>query len=926
MLGVALVLLGVLWLLGEVIGLGRLPGDIVIRGERFTFYFPLATCNMGKGICIVLLRLARLIVALRYRVRVHGWDQVRGLKGPVLLLPNHPGYIEPVLVLATFYDGYRPRPVLYEGFFPRPVLRLLVKLLGAVLIPDLDHPNHQAHRRAEQALAEIVAGLRRGENFILWPAGRVQRDGVERLGANRALTDVLRAVPEAAVVLVRTRGMWGSRSTYAWTGKRPQLLRSAVIGLLWLLLNLVFFMPRRRLEVTVEKLDRHQLPGLERDKVNRWFEAWYNAGGPEQPTYVPYHFLVGPRTHSFPPVSAPEVGEIRPDQIHPENRAVVAEMLADRLGRPLAADELHPEMRLEELGLDSLQRMDLALAVEQRFGFSAESAPATVGQLLALAHGLVEKGPPRPAPPEWFRPRSVQRPLQILGETIPDAFVARALTSPHDVAAADDVSGVVSYERLLVGALLLARRFAALPAANVGLLLPASVACDMVLLGLYLAGKLPVLLNWTTGPANLAHAARLTSLTHVITSRRLRDRLGIAIEGVQFLDVEDLSAQTSWFERLCTLLKVRFLPHRVRGQVPRVAGDAPAVTLFTSGSEKAPKAVPLTHRNILSNQRSALEALAVTACDAVVGFLPMFHSFGFTVTGLLPLLVGVRVVRHPDPTDGAGLARKVGAYRPTLLAGTPAFIDHLFERARPGELDSLRLIIVGADKCPPALFTKAQRVVPQAHLLEGYGVTECSPVVATNLPEANRPGSVGRPLPGVEVHVTDLETGNVLPPGKMGMLLVSGPSVFPGYLGEEHSPFVEQDGKRWYVTGDLAEMDQDGFIYFRGRVKRFLKAGGEMISLPALEEPFSRLYPATEDGPRVAVEGVETEGGRRIVLFTTESITLKEANAYLQKEGFYGVMRLDEVRRMENIPVLGTGKTDYRRLRAILAEETAATV
>lgn len=426
LLGVALVLLGVLWLLGEAIGLGRLPGDIVIRGERFTFYFPLATCNMGKGICIVLLRLARLIVALRYRVRVHGWDQVRGLKGPVLLLPNHPGYIEPVLVLATFYDGYRPRPVLYEGFFPRPVLRLLVKLLGAVLIPDLDHPSHQARRRAEQALAEIVAGLRRGENFILWPAGRVQRDGVERLGANRALTDVLRAVPEAAVVLVRTRGMWGSRSTYAWTGKRPQLLRSAVIGLLWLLLNLVFFMPRRRLEVTVEKLDRHQLPGLERDKVNRWFEAWYNAGGPEQPTYVPYHFLVGPRTHSFPPVSAPEVGEIRPDQIHPENRAVVAEMLADRLGRPLAADELHPEMRLEELGLDSLQRMDLALAVEQRFGFSAESAPATVGQLLALAHGLVEKGPPRPAPPEWFRPRSVQGPLQILGETIPDAFVARA--------------------------------------------------------------------------------------------------------------------------------------------------------------------------------------------------------------------------------------------------------------------------------------------------------------------------------------------------------------------------------------------------------------------------------------------------------------------------------------------------------------------
>jgi long-chain-fatty-acid--[acyl-carrier-protein] ligase len=304
----------------------------------------------------------------------------------------------------------------------------------------------------------------------------------------------------------------------------------------------------------------------------------------------------------------------------------------------------------------------------------------------------------------------------------------------------------------------------------------------------------------------------------------------------------------------------------------------------------------------------------------------MFHSFGFTVTGLLPLLAGVRVVHHADPTDAAGLARKAAAYRPSILVGTPTFVGHLLDRARPGELDSLRLIVVGAEKCPPALFEKTRRVMPQAHLLEGYGVTECSPVVATNLPDANRPGSVGQPLPGVEVRVVDLETGEVLPPGKMGMLQVSGPGVFPGYLGAEASPFVEREGKRWYVTGDLAEVDPDGFIHFRGRLKRFLKAGGEMISLPALEEPFSRLYPPTEDGPRVAVEGAETEGGRKIVLFTTEPITLKDANALLQKEGFQGVMRLDEVRRLDKLPVLGTGKTDYRRLRAMLGEPAPVVV
>ena len=153
------------------------------------------------------------------------------------------------------------------------------------------------------------------------------------------------------------------------------------------------------------------------------------------------------------------------------------------------------------------------------------------------------------------------------------------------------------------------------------------------------------------------------------------------------------------------------------------------------------------------------------------------------------------------------------------------------------------------------------------------------------------------------------------------MLLVSGPTVFPGYIGHDGpSPFQERDGKRWYITGDLVHMDEDGFIHFGGRLKRFLKAGGEMISLPALEEPFARRYPPTEQGPRVAVEGVETEGGRRVVLFSTEPVGLREANDWLHEEGFRGVMRLDEVRKLDKLPVLGTGKTDYKVLRAMLAE------
>jgi acyl-CoA synthetase (AMP-forming)/AMP-acid ligase II/1-acyl-sn-glycerol-3-phosphate acyltransferase/acyl carrier protein len=887
----------------------------------------------------------RLLLSFRYRVRVHGRKQLRGLKGPVVVFPNHPGYIDPALVLSQLWPTLHLKPVLYEGlflqpgYFRTPLAYPLIKFLGALLVPDLNRPSARARARAEQAVNGVIEGLARGERYILWPSGHVQRDGAEHLRAARALTDILRAAPDATVVLVRTRGLWGSMFTYAQTGQRPPLMGRLWAGLGWLLANLLLFMPRRRIDITVEILDRGKLPPLERDAVNRWFEAWYNQGGTEQPVYVPYHRLFGARSYEFPgPASAAAAPDV--SRVTAETRAEVAHILERKLGEPLDQADQEPETTFDQLGLDSLGVMEITLAVEQRFGFASAQAPTTLGELWLLAQGLAEEPHPQPAPPEWSRQMAPPSPappptggggvgeggtLQIRGETLGEAFVNQALAHPHDVAVADDLAGVLTYRRLLVGVLTLARRFARLPGTRVGLLLPASAACDTALLALQLAGKVPVVLNWTTGPANLAHAARAMGLTHVVTSEAFLDRTGVQIDEVEFVTLEEVRQGISRWELLRTLLGVKLLPGRVRSRVPKAAPDQPAVILFTSGSEKAPKAVPLTHANLLSNQRAALALLGLTRKDCVLGFLPAFHSFGLTLTGLLPLLAGIRVVRHPDPTGAATLARKTAAYRPTLLAGTPTFLGAILGRATPEQLASLRLLFVGAEKCPPALREKCREMVPNAQLLEGYGITECGPMVAVNRPGANRPGTVGQPVPGMEVRVVDPETEEELPPGRVGELWVSGPSVFPGYLAYEgESPFRERHGRRWYVTGDLAEVDAEGFIRLAGRKKRFLKAGGEMISLPALEEPLARLYPPTERGPRVAVEGVETAGGRRVVLFSTEPLGLREANTVLHDEGFRGVMRLDEVRRVPAIPVLGTGKTDYKVLRALITSAEPA--
>jgi long-chain-fatty-acid--[acyl-carrier-protein] ligase len=504
-------------------------------------------------------------------------------------------------------------------------------------------------------------------------------------------------------------------------------------------------------------------------------------------------------------------------------------MIEERLNRPLAEEERQTQTLLEQIGLDSLARMELSLAIEDRFGFRSDRVPDTLGELWALADGILRRPGTvaAPVPPLWNRPPSDERPHEVLAETLAEAFVRRALRQVDDPAVADDLSGVLSYRRLLVAATLMAKKFRELPGEAIGVMLPASVAADVVFFGLHLAGKLPAMLNWTTGPANLAHAVRILGATRVITSRRLIDRLGIEVAGAEYVFMEDLRPQISKFAALRTLLASYLMPGSFLRGLPVPNVDDPAVVLFTSGSESAPKAVPLSHRNLIANVRAGLVVLQSVRSDKLLGFLPPFHSFGLTGNVIVSVAGGIPVVHYPDPTNAAGLVQMVARYRATLLITTPTFLSYMFSLATPDDLKSLRVIVTGAEKCPESLFAKAAELAPGAIVLEGYGITECSPIVSGNRPDRLKRGTVGPPLDGVEVRVVDPESYQPLPANTTGMLLVSGPSIFRGYLAYQGTdPFVELEDKRWYVTGDLVQIDDEGFIHFQGRLKRFLKAGG----------------------------------------------------------------------------------------------------
>ena len=384
-----------------------------------------------------------------------------------------------------------------------------------------------------------------------------------------------------------------------------------------------------------------------------------------------------------------------------------------------------------------------------------------------------------------------------------------------------------------------------------------------------------------------------------------------------FSILDKLRAFTRSRKSIKSLLRL-FGAHRIKGE------DIAAI-LFTSGTENFPKGVPLSHTNLLVNQRGAYALAQIESSDVLLGALPSFHSFGFSVTGLFPLLAGLRVAYCPNPTDGKRMAEAIERWRVTLLCLAPTFLKNLFRVTSPKQLKSLRLVVAGAEKTAAELFERLAELNPQALLIEGYGITECAPILTLNPP--NKPShGVGIPLPQVEILIVDPEKHIPLPLGEQGLILARGPNVFSGYLDPHLStPFVECEGKKWYQTGDLGHLNSSHYLILSGRLKRFVKIGGEMVSLASIEETLQQVasqkgWQLEKDVPSLAVCPLEQEGKKsEMHLFVTFDATVDEVNQVLRESGMSNLIKMRSVKKIPFIPLLGTGKIDYRRLLSRLA-------
>ena len=865
---------------------------------------------------------ARFALSLRYRVRTRGLRRIaaRGTRG-ILFLPNHPGLIDPVILAAVLHKTFRARFLADQDQIDRFFIRWLARRINVVPIPDPEKFGARARQAVEEGLARCVEALRQGDNVVLYPSGHILRGRRENLAGNSAVEFLLRTLPDARVVLVRTRGLWGSRFGYAY-GHVPDVaatLRQAVASLV---ACGIFAVPKR--PVLIELTEPADLPrGAGRQELNRYLEAFYNENAPPA-TYVPYTFWEAGGVREMP---EPQLQASRGDAaaVPEATRQIVVEHLREetdlrdiREGHHLARD----------LGLDSLARAELLAWLSGEFGLPAGDVQAlqTVGDLLLAACGESLSARLRqlkPVPAKWFAPRRDGGVVDLpAGRTIGEVFLARARRGPSRPLLADQNSGVRTCRDVVTGLLVLRRPIRKLPGERVGIMLPASVAADVCYLAALFAGKTPVMINWTVGPRNLAHCLEAVGVERILTAEALVARLDAAGTDLspaaeRFVFLERLAAGIPGRAKLWAWLRARLAWSSLDRAAAAIDESAPAVVLFTSGSEALPKAVPLSHANILANVRDILALGILRGDDRLLGILPPFHAFGLTVTTVLPLCSGVAVAHHPDPTEAPILARLIEAYDTTILVGTPTFLNAIARAGTSEQLAPLRLAVTGAEKCPQRVYGLLEQVNPQMEILEGYGVTECSPIVSVNRPGRVRHGTIGLPLDCVEHAIVDVDTHRRVARGEQGVLLVRGPSVFEGYEGRQaSSPFAELEGKRWYRTGDLVTESDDGVLTFRGRLKRFVKLGGEMVSLPAIEAVLEQHWPPEDgEGPALAVVATPREDHPEIVLFTTRPLERRTVNDRIREAGLSPLHHVRRVLRVVEIPLLGTGKTDYRALR-----------
>ena len=888
-------------------------------------------------LCVLLCYFGRLIFKLRYKIKIKGFKELKktqfSKKAGILFLPNHPALVDPIFITLYLWPKFRIHPLVVEYVYRQTGIHSIMKLVKAIAIPNLDTSlNEVKIKNAQGVIETIIKGLKERDNYILYPAGRLKHTGKEIVGGASATQAILSAVEDINVVLIRTTGLWGSSFSRAYTGRSPDFKSTVLRNIKYLMKSFFFFIPKRKVLIEIEVAKKDFPKDGTRLEVNKYLEKFYNQyqiDGEKKEEELLKKVSYSPFKEIFNEVQQKEE---KKRTLTGKYDQEIEEKIFKELSRIQPDVEIEEKMHLaQDLGLDSLDVAELItfLSVNFDIGEVHPEEIETVRDVLEIASGThAQKKEVKEVSTHTF-PEETKRPALNIpeGHTIAEAFLHKCDKMKDLYACGDDIIGPLTYKKMKLAVLALSSQIKKLPSTHIGVLLPASCGAYIVILAILFARKVPVILNWTLGPRYLDHMVSAANVEAVISSWRFLERLtnvkfGNLTEKLHLL--EDIKKNISKIDKVKALLNSK---RRAKGlirslQLNKVKEEDQAVILFTSGTEANPKGVPLSNHNILANLREAIKSVDLLPTEILYGILPPFHSFGFSVTGIFALLSGMRVAFYPDPTDSFALSEGIARWKITMIAAAPSFLKGILQAAKKEQLKTMRLFVTGAEKTPDEIYKKVKALRDNVLLIEGYGITECAPIVALTDPHEKKEGA-GKLLPGIEMITIHSETRKKLSsPHEEGEICLRGPNIFYGYLEKEKDPFIEIDGNKFYCTGDIGYLNENDNLIISGRLKRFSKIGGEMVSLGGIEEIILQKLAEDQknsDGVPIAVCASEKENGKtELILFTTLDIDKAKINTILQEAGCSRLIKINHVRKIDEIPLMGTGKTDYRFLQKLI--------
>ncbi|PID29160.1 MAG: hypothetical protein CR982_03565 [Candidatus Cloacimonadota bacterium] len=852
---------------------------------------------------VIIVLLGSFLLKLRYRIKIVGLDKIEDKKS-LLFLPNHPALIDPLILFSLTYLKYKITPLSDSAQVNKPLVNFFTKHFDPIKIDEviLTRDKDQAYR----SLDRVVNALNIGKNMIVYPSGRIFRSNREDLRANSSVEYILKNVSNVNIVKVRTNGLWGSSFSRA-NDNNPQIFKHFWKFFAAIILNLIFFLPKRDITIEFEPDSNFPKNGNRR-YINQYLENFYNKKIDEN-RVVPLFPWEG---RSPKIIIENSIDNVQKDISSISERDF--SLIKNKIFELSGIENITPEMKLgNDLLLDSLSVVEITSWIEKEYGVTVDNPEGliTVADLMLATKGFseVSKTGKIKIDQRWFESLSKGNIVIDDSENLTDAFIKQLSKRGRNIIVADQISGVKTYRDLATAIFALKPHISSFNGNRIGIMLPASVGFTSILYSTLFSGKTPVMFNWTTGDKIFSECVEKSKVKTIVTTKKMIQKLksqgyDYSRVNVNFVYIEDIGKKIGLFSKIKAKFNATFRYKSLRREnIGKVAA-----ILFTSGSENLPKIVPLSHKNIISNYRSYLKFVDFIYEDSLLAVLPPFHSLGLSCGVFMPVSNGIKTAYYVNPNEGGIIADHLKRYKITHYFTTPTFIKNLLLSGRKNIFKDVKLVITGAEKCPDYIYDQLEE--QNSRILEGYGITECSPVVSLNRPSNPHRGSIGEILPSFDFLLIDPDTGDLRE--DEGILLVRGESVFEGYEGNEESPFVYYNNKLWYNTGDIVSYDGEIFR-FLGRKKRFVKIGGEMISLVMVENILLSKFNDNSELPVLALSSTGDDDVK-IVLYTTLDLEREEVNKVIIESGLTPLHTVKKVVKVNEIPILGSGKIDYKNL------------